>query len=87
MRVLMHACIVHAYVRKCIYVCVCVLTTETQALADEAVQKVVVKYKDVKPPILTIEQALEANSVLPCFIPAVNVGSPEGQCCSAVIRQ
>ena len=62
----------------------CSLFTETQALADLAAQKVVVKYTDVEQPILSIQQGIAANSFNPVDIKPTVIGDPDGE--SAVVR-
>ena len=69
-------------------VCVCVyirihIFTETQALADLAAQKVVVKYTDMEQPILSIQQGIAANSFNPMDIKPTVIGDPDGE--SAVV--
>ena len=61
----------------------CSLFTETQALADLAAQKVVVKYTDVEQPILSIQQGIAANSFNPMDIKPTVIGDPDGE--SAVV--
>lgn len=59
----------------------CLLVLETQQIADKAAAVVKVTYKDCKPPILTIPQAIEAKSFAPPFLPFcqdINVGDAEG---------
>jgi len=41
----------------------------------------VVKYKDIQKPILTIDEAIEANSFHQCFFGTATVGTPDGECC------
>ena len=72
-------------------VCVCVclyiqihIFTETQALADLAAQKVVVKYTDVEQPILSIQQGIATNSFNPVDIKPTVIGDPDGE--SAVVH-
>jgi xanthine dehydrogenase molybdopterin-binding subunit B len=57
------------------------LITDTQKIADKAANVVKVTYKDCKPPILTIPQAIEAKSFalpIPAFVKDVDVGDVKG---------
>ncbi|KAK7112653.1 uncharacterized protein [Littorina saxatilis] len=53
------------------------ILAENQDLADEAAKKVVIKYKDVKKPILTFEDAIEAKSTHSCFVGPATIGNPD----------
>lgn len=53
------------------------ILAETQTLADAAAEKVVVKYKDVKKPLLTIEEAIEAESYHQFYVPEKTIGDPD----------
>ena len=61
--------------------------SETQTLADEAAKKVVIKYKDIQKPILSMEDAIEAKSFHPCFIGTATVGNPDGEQCQLFLGE
>ena len=61
------------------------MVTDTQGLADQAAKVVKVTYKDCKPLILTIAQAIEAKSFAPpmtppmsLFLRDIDVGDAQG---------
>ncbi|KAK7506537.1 hypothetical protein BaRGS_00002012, partial [Batillaria attramentaria] len=54
-----------------------VILAETQTLADAAAKKVVVKYKDIKKPVLTVEEAIEAKAYHQCFLTEKKIGDPD----------
>lgn len=53
------------------------ILAESQQVADLAAQKVVVHYKDVQKPLLSIDDAIAAGSIFPSFIQPSTVGNPE----------
>ncbi|XP_076459984.1 uncharacterized protein LOC143293041 [Babylonia areolata] len=53
------------------------ILAETQVQADQAAKKVVVTYKDVQKPILTFEEAIEAQNFHPCYFSTKSIGEPE----------
>ena len=62
------------------------MVKDTQKLADEVAKVVKVTYKECKPPILTIQQAIEAKSIAPPLPPHlssllhdVDVGDVQGE--------
>ena len=56
-----------------------VLFLETQALADEAAEKVIISYSDCKPPIITVKDAIIASSFFPGKDENLLVGDPDGK--------
>lgn len=55
------------------------ILAESQVLADKAAEKVVVKYKDIKKPILTLQESIDANATLPFMMGGEKkIGDPDG---------
>ena len=54
------------------------MIAESQTLADQAAQKVVVKYKDIQKPVLSVDEAIAAEAFHPSFIQPATIGNPEG---------
>nr|KAG5714257.1 hypothetical protein BaRGS_018474 [Batillaria attramentaria] len=54
-----------------------VILADTQVLADAAAEKVVIKYKDIKKPILTVEEAIAANSYFEIPFTENVIGKPD----------
>ena len=65
---------------ECVY-------TDTQEHADAGAQAVKITYKDIKPPILSIKQAIETSSFhpVPPFLGDVNTGDVQGMCATTVL--
>ncbi|KAL8593330.1 hypothetical protein ACOMHN_009983 [Nucella lapillus] len=55
-----------------------IVLAESQQLADEAAQRVVVRYRNVQTPILSIQQGIAADSFHPAKLQPKIVGNPEG---------
>ncbi|XP_061183006.1 uncharacterized protein LOC133191267 [Saccostrea echinata] len=63
-----------------------IIVAETPEIAKMAARKVKVTYSDVKPPILTIEDAIEKNSIFPDEAEKIIVGDADGAIKKAPIK-
>jgi hypothetical protein len=63
---------------------------ETQEQADAAARKVAVTYSDVKRPVLSVDEAIDAQAFHPSFMGPSTIGQPDGKykcfvvCCSCL---
>ncbi|PVD23365.1 hypothetical protein C0Q70_16633 [Pomacea canaliculata] len=55
------------------------ILADNQLVADEAAKKVIVKYSDIQKPILTIQEAIDANSFHSTFVQPHVVGNPDDE--------
>lgn len=55
------------------------VSTDSHCNAVEAAKHVTVKYKDVKPAIVHMKDAIAKESFAPCAVPDVVTGDPDGK--------